>query len=1206
MRPIKITMSAFGPYKKTESIDFSELGESGLYLITGDTGAGKTTIFDAITFALYGKASGGLRDGSMMRSKYADGNTETFVELIFDYQGKRYKVRRNPTFLMLKKRGSGTTEKKSGAELSIYSDEHYVPLASGVDRVNEKIVDIIKIDCSQFKQIAMIAQGDFRELLKSDSKTIQNREAIYRKIFKTELYREITDKLSEKSAAVGKERDSLQSEFAHTLKSLRADSDSVLYETLKTACITDNLPVEEGIEIAKKLISEDENKSVELTASIDKARALAAEEQKLIDKTEEFLRVRKQIADNDAEFEKKKCEADNALVRQQEAEKKTPRIEELQKDIHTAEAKRGNYDTLEEKRRELFSEKKNLESICRDLEASEEENKKKRALLDDISGKLESLSTIDSELISAKNNLKDAENESSEIQATADVLARFKLAQRQLADAQGIYISKQKKAIDSHRELRDTAFSYVAGLRAELVRNRNTLTKAEQALENYNREIDELADCEARAKLIEQEEKILGERLTEISGFNSKAAEIERLRKKHTRQQSVYLKKKAEADNLKESYENGEELRRRNMAGILAETLIEGEHCPVCGSIHHPSPALKSKEAPDEKTLEKMKSDYEKAKGKADDEFRETEKIFTEINTRRSTLDELGVRFFDKHITELTEEEIYKLGIERLDELKTERLTLSTKLDEEKKKIELRTELEEKRKKLETEITDIRESIDAITEKGIESKKDAEFADEEYKKYVSEICKSLCTHAGIEDMFSGEYVPVDTSSIEAMRDKSKLRSAKEAAAKAIQAAKKAGETAGDNLRKSESERNLLISNCRRKFGDDYNYSETETEKRVLEENSRAESEVRTAKAVLADIEIRVKQKETFSSDKSNLEEELKDIEKNIINLGKQKATFGTRIEELDKLCRDIRSNLDFDSKSEAEKHIENLNAEVRRYKAEIEAANTAFQNASSALKELEGKKKTLAERLKEFEGITADIEAEKENLGKLEAELKEFESRLVSVKSRLETNRDMHKKMCRNSEKLAIKKKEAARLKAFSDAASGRRGKSSKGSLETYIQAYYFNKIIAHANRRLKMMSKGQYELRRSKEDENNPSLELDIKDYYDTSDKNTRPVASLSGGESFMASLSLALGLSDEIMMSNGGIQLDTMFVDEGFGSLDDETLNKALEALNSLTEDNRLVGIISHVTQLKNSIDKQIIVEKNRFEGSKITIRS
>ena len=158
--------------------------------------------------------------------------------------------------------------------------------------------------------------------------------------------------------------------------------------------------------------------------------------------------------------------------------------------------------------------------------------------------------------------------------------------------------------------------------------------------------------------------------------------------------------------------------------------------------------------------------------------------------------------------------------------------------------------------------------------------------------------------------------------------------------------------------------------------------------------------------------------------------------------------------------------------------------------------------------------------------------------------------------------------------------------------------------LETYIQMTYFDRIIARANTRFMVMSGGQYELKRRRSAENNRSqsgLELDVIDHYNGTE---RSVKTLSGGESFKASLSLALGLSDEIQSCAGGIRLDTMFVDEGFGSLDGESLDQAMRALQNLTEGNRLVGIISHVNELKERIDKQIVVTKEKSGGSTVRI--
>ena len=177
-------------------------------------------------------------------------------------------------------------------------------------------------------------------------------------------------------------------------------------------------------------------------------------------------------------------------------------------------------------------------------------------------------------------------------------------------------------------------------------------------------------------------------------------------------------------------------------------------------------------------------------------------------------------------------------------------------------------------------------------------------------------------------------------------------------------------------------------------------------------------------------------------------------------------------------------------------------------------------------------------------------------------------------------------------------------LRALSNTANGNITGKEKIMLETYIQMTYFDRIIQRANTRFMVMSGGQYELKRRKEAMNNKSqsgLDLDVIDHYNGTE---RSVKTLSGGESFKASLSLALGLSDEIQSSAGGVKLETMFVDEGFGSLDEESLDQAMKALASLSEGHRLVGIISHVAELKNRIDKQIVITKEQSGGSRAKI--
>ena len=199
-------------------------------------------------------------------------------------------------------------------------------------------------------------------------------------------------------------------------------------------------------------------------------------------------------------------------------------------------------------------------------------------------------------------------------------------------------------------------------------------------------------------------------------------------------------------------------------------------------------------------------------------------------------------------------------------------------------------------------------------------------------------------------------------------------------------------------------------------------------------------------------------------------------------------------------------------------------------------------------------------------------------------------------------NQDIFRKVKEKQEDILAVEKKYTWLHALSDTANGSLNGKPKIELETYVQMAYFDRILMRANRRLLTMSSGQYELKREEENTNlkgKAGLELCVIDHYNASE---RSVKTLSGGETFEASLSLALGLSDEIQSYAGGIRMDSMFVDEGFGSLDEEALSQAMKALVHLTEGNRLVGVISHVTELKEQIEHKIIVTKRREKDGSV----
>lgn len=349
MRPEKLTISAFGPYADRTEIDFSRLGDSGLYLITGDTGAGKTTIFDAITFALYGQASGQVRDSAMFRSKYADTATETFVELVFSYQGKKYQVFRSPEYMAPKKRGTGLTLRKAEAQL-IYPDERQ-PVTKARD-VTKAIEELLGLDYEQFTQIAMIAQGDFQKLLLAG--TVQRGE-IFRQIFHTGIYQQVQLKLKDAARARYKEYDEMRRSIAQYLDGVklrqREGTEAEEFAELKKGKFEGKL--ERSLEILKSFIDQGEKRESELLKqeqevdqkirTMENMLHLSAQKRNLEQKKDLARKQLEQLlpdlekASGEAEKYKdadQKCEALGILIREkQEQLKKYQVLEQLKKEL---------------------------------------------------------------------------------------------------------------------------------------------------------------------------------------------------------------------------------------------------------------------------------------------------------------------------------------------------------------------------------------------------------------------------------------------------------------------------------------------------------------------------------------------------------------------------------------------------------------------------------------------------------------------------------------------------------------------------------------------------------------------------------------------------------------------------------------------------------------------------------------------------------
>ena len=369
---------------------------------------------------------------------------------------------------------------------------------------------------------------------------------------------------------------------------------------------------------------------------------------------------------------------------------------------------------------------------------------------------------------------------------------------------------------------------------------------------------------------------------------------------------------------------------------------------------------------------------------------------------------------------------------------------------------------------------------------------------------------------------------------------------------------------------------------------------------VESENNSVLSEI---KSQIEELKKAVERKDKIEKELPGIQKKISDIDTNLREWYKEHKGCETKAKEKFEQVKKIKQELEFESVDVAKKKISELKAQVYEIdKAYTEAQNEVNQTTES-IKLLEGHQKGLKTALKTI--VDYDEDALNSKYEELNNQKEKVTKIRDSVNSRITNNSDNLKEIKLKSKELIGLEKEYEWMNALSETLNGQITGKERIQLETYVQMSYFDRIINKANLRLLTMTDNQYELKRREENKNSGQvgLDLDVIDHYNGT---VRSVSSLSGGESFKASLSLALGLSDEVQSSAGGIKIDTMFVDEGFGSLDEESLQQALKALIGLSDGNRLVGIISHVAALNERIDNKIIVKKEREQGSKITIEA
>lgn len=390
MRPNKLTISAFGPYAGRIELDMDKLGLSGLYLITGDTGAGKTMIFDAITFALYGNPSGTSRDASMLRSKYADASTPTEVELEFTHNGEIYKIRRNPDYERPAKRGTGMVKQNADAELICPDGKTY----SKIREVDKKILEILGIDRKQFSQVVMLAQGDFMQLLLADTK---QRQEIFRELFQTKFYQLIQNRLKSDSKNVYGACMDAKKSIEQYIADIRCEESSIYHPQLETAK-AGKLSVEKVIELLGYIIEadeKDENASKDRLADLDERTASVNEKIGTARTAAQIKSKKEKLQEQESKLVTAEAEAKDKL-KDEEAEK--DKITALKKAVDDQERELPKYETYEELCTNLQAVKKELssyESQLADKNKSIETLKASIAEMKEELGKLDADDNID-------------------------------------------------------------------------------------------------------------------------------------------------------------------------------------------------------------------------------------------------------------------------------------------------------------------------------------------------------------------------------------------------------------------------------------------------------------------------------------------------------------------------------------------------------------------------------------------------------------------------------------------------------------------------------------------------------------------------------------------------------------------------------------------------------------------------------------------
>ncbi|NCC15797.1 MAG: SMC family ATPase [Clostridia bacterium] len=1028
MKPIDLTISAFGPFAEKVEIPFRKLGEGGLFLVSGDTGAGKTTIFDAICFALFGEASGSNRGVDSVRSDFALANTKTFVELTFQHRGKIYRITRNPAYRRPKKNGEGMTTEV--AEAALYCGEETI--STGFVQVKKAVEELLCVDAKQFKQIAMLAQGEFLKLLYADS---SERGAIFRKVFHTDFFADFQQRLKE-----AEKQNRIQYE----------DSEKRLLQYLQQLCPDREMEAKSIVYQAEGILDEEEKTFGESQTQIKKIK----EEKGIFARKEQGLTMfiskgeinNKRIAD----LEKAKTELHFLLEQKEEnAGKQTILTKQRMAQDYVLPFEKAFHreaQALEEAEKQIENFTKKLKALYPVLEEKEHEWKKTE----------EDQPNLNEEKI----RLRKLQTDFASYTRKEAIIKEVALLQ----EKKGV-LENQAKAVQNS---------------IELAEKNNSETKAKLEEKPILEKADLIASQTIQAK--KERQSRMNQIIIMQEAFNADEKALETLRVQYKKADFAWKEARRHCEVVESAF-------LAEQAGILADRLQDGVACPVCGSLEHPQKAVLSLTAPTERDWKKAKAEEELAHSKLQELAAQGKGLLARCDLQKESILK---SFLDEATTE-------KAFLEDLKSIDAEIKLLEQELLEQRKKLSNLLKLEQMLENEKTVLAQLQEQLEAAKEK--------------IKDTIEKI-----------NLMQGELT--------ALEERLEKNISAEQANAAI-------ETLQRYLERADREYN-----------------------RILKVYQEKKEEVQS-------LETRLDEAKTLALLSKKRTE-------------KAKEEWHSRILEKDFISEE-------EYRSALPESREQLEAE--------EQINRGFFEKLARIEEL-------------IQRTELDKSIEKVDLIQLQKEKDEITLHIIEMDKTLEAlNASASIKeiaLKKGKEELNLRRrieKQYLPILELSKTANGELSGKDKITFESFVQGFYFDRVLRAANLRLGEMTEGRFHLLRAEyasDKRSQSGLEMEVLDYFTGKE---RSVKSLSGGEAFKASLSLALGLSDVIQSHAGGVQIDAMFIDEGFGALDEQSREQAVQVLQRLSYGNRLVGIISHITELKENIEKKILVQRGSA-GSSVVV--